>query len=41
MGKTYDGILFDKSGQSVSLTADKFIEYLLDHIHQLRSECDR
>ncbi len=41
MEKTCDGILFDESGQFVSLTADEFIEHLLDHIHQLRSERDR
>jgi hypothetical protein len=41
MKKTYDDILFDEYGQSISLSADDFIEYLLDNIHQLRSERDR
>ncbi len=41
MEKTYNDILFDEYGQSISLTADDFIEYLLDNLQQLRSERDR
>jgi len=41
MEKTYDDILFDEYGQSIPLSADDFIEYLLDNIQQLRSERDR
>lgn len=41
MKKTYDDVLFNEYGQSISLTADEFIEYLLENLHQLRSERDR
>ena len=41
MDKTYKDILFDEYGQSIPLTADDFIEYLLDNLEQLRSERDR
>jgi hypothetical protein len=41
MKKTYDDILFDEYGRSIPLTADDFIEYLLDNLQQLRSERDR
>lgn len=40
MKKTYDNILFDEYGQSIPLTADDFIEYLLLSLQQLRSEGD-
>jgi hypothetical protein len=40
MKKTYDDILFDEYGQSIPLTADEFIEYLLHNLHQLRTERD-
>ncbi len=41
MKKTYDDILFDEYGQSIPLTADEFIEYLLHSLQQLRTERDR
>lgn len=40
MNKTYDDILYDEYGQSIPLSADDFIEYLLDSLHQLRHERD-
>jgi hypothetical protein len=39
--KTYDDILFDEYGESIPLSADDFIEYLLDIMQRLRSERDR
>lgn len=41
MKKTYNDILFDECGQSIPLTADDFIEYLLHSLQQLRFEHDR
>ncbi len=41
MGKTYDDILFDEYGESIPLTADDLIEYLMENLYQLRSERDR
>lgn len=38
--RTYDGILFDESGQTIPLSADEFIDYLLQNLQQLRSERD-
>lgn len=41
MKKTYDDILFDEYGQSIPLTADDFIEYLLHSLQELSTERDR
>ena len=41
MKKTYDDILFDEYGQSIPLSTDDFIEYLLQNLYQLRCERDR
>ena len=38
--RTYDSILFDESGQSIPLSEDELIDYLLQNLHQLRSERD-
>lgn len=38
--RTYDHILFDESGQSIPLAEDELIDYLLQNLHQLRSERD-
>lgn len=40
MKKTYDNILFDEYGQSIPLTTDDLIEYLLQNLYQLRCERD-
>ena len=40
MGKVYDDILFDKYGNSIPLSSDDFIEYLLQNLYQLRAERD-
>lgn len=41
MKKTYDDILFDEYGQSIPLSTDDFIEYLLQNLYHLRCERDR
>ena len=41
MRKTYDNILFHETGQSIPLSPDDFIEYLIDNLGQLRIEYDR
>ena len=38
MKKTYDGILFDEYGESIPLSTDEFIEYLIWSLNQLESE---
>jgi hypothetical protein len=38
--KTYDGILFDEYGRSIPLSADDFIEYLMQNLYQMRRERD-
>lgn len=38
--RTYDNILFDESGQSIPLSEDELIDYLLQNLHLLRSERD-
>lgn len=40
MNKTYGDILYDEYGRSIPLSADDFIEYLLDNLHQLHNERD-
>ena len=40
MKKVYDNILFDEFGQSIPLSTDDFIEYLLENLYQLRYERD-
>lgn len=40
MKKVYDNILFDEIGQSIPLSTDDFIEYLLENLYQLRHERD-
>ena len=41
MKKTYDNTLFDEYGQSIPLSTDDFIEYLLQNLYHLRCERDR
>ncbi|MBT9133065.1 MAG: hypothetical protein DDT33_01596 [Firmicutes bacterium] len=41
MRKKYDDILFDEYRQSLPLTADDLIAYLVDNLQQLRTERDR
>lgn len=41
MKKTYDDILFNEYDQSIPLSTDDFIEYLLQNLYHLRSERDR
>ena len=38
--RTYDGILFNEFGQPIPLSAEEFIDYLLQNLQQLRSERD-
>lgn len=40
MKKIYDNILFDEYGQSILLSADDLIEYLLQNLYHLRCERD-
>lgn len=40
MNKSYDDVLFDKYGNSIQLTTNDFIEYLLQNLYQLRKERD-
>ena len=40
MKKTYNDILFDEYGQSIPLSTDDFIEYLLQNLYHLRCERD-
>lgn len=40
MKKTYDDILFNEYGQSIPLSTDDFIEYLLQNLYHLRCERD-
>lgn len=40
MKKSYDNILFKEAGESIPLSADEFIEYLLENIHLLICERD-
>lgn len=41
MRKTFDNILFDEYGRSISLTSDDFIEYLIENLNHLVCERDR
>lgn len=38
MKKTYNDILFDEYGQSIPLSKDDLIEYLLQNLYVLRRE---
>lgn len=38
MKKTYDNILLNEHGQSISLSADDLIDYLLHNLYVLRCE---
>jgi hypothetical protein len=38
--KTYDNVLYCESGQSIHLSADDMIEYLISIINQFRDERD-
>ena len=38
MKKIYDGFLFDEYGESIPLSTDEFIEYLIWNLNQLKSE---
>lgn len=38
MKKIYDGFLFDECGESIPLSSDEFIDYLLETIQSLSSE---
>lgn len=40
MKKSYDDILFNENGQSISLSTDDFIDYLLHNLYILRCERD-
>jgi len=40
MKKIYHDVLFDESGNSIPLSADEYIEYLLESIYRLREERD-
>lgn len=40
MKKIYDNILFDEYGNSIPLTTDDFVDYLLQNLYQLRKERD-
>jgi hypothetical protein len=40
MNKTYGDILYDEYGNSIPLSTDDFIEYLLENLYQLRNERD-
>jgi hypothetical protein len=40
MKKIYDDVLFDEYGNSIPLTTDDFIEYLLQNLCKLRRERD-
>lgn len=40
MKKSYDNILFHESGESIPLSTDEFIEYLLESLCLLRCERD-
>jgi hypothetical protein len=40
MKKTYDDVLFDECGQSIPLSTDDFIDYLLQNLYHLRCEKD-
>lgn len=40
MKKSYDNILFNESGESIPLSADEFIDYLLQSVYHLRYERD-
>lgn len=40
MKKIYDDILFDEYGQSIPLSTDDFIDYLLQNLYRLRCERD-
>jgi len=40
MKKSYDNILFNESGESIPLSADEFIDYLLQSLCHLRYERD-
>lgn len=38
MKKIHDGYLFDEYGESITLSSDDFIDYLVETIQQLSSE---
>lgn len=38
MEKIYDGILFDENGESIPLSTDDFIDYLLENLSRMKSE---
>ena len=38
MRRIYDGFLFDESGESIPLSSDDLIDYLVETIQQLSSE---
>jgi hypothetical protein len=38
MEKTFDGFLFDEYGESITLSSDDFIDYLVETIQQISSE---
>lgn len=40
MKKSFDDILYDEYGNSIPLTTDDFIEYLLENLYQLCYERD-
>ncbi|MGI6562113.1 MAG: hypothetical protein ACOX3Q_11250 [Clostridia bacterium] len=40
MKKIYHDVLFDEYGNSIPLSADEYIEYLLESIYRLREERD-
>ena len=40
MKKSYDNILFHESGESIPLSADDLIDYLLQNLYNLRRERD-
>ena len=38
MAMSYDNLLFDSSGQPVSLSADEVIDFLIQQLHLLQQE---
>jgi hypothetical protein len=40
MKKIYDDILFDEYGDSIPLSTNDFIDYLIQNLYQLRCERD-
>ncbi len=41
MDRFYDDILFDENGNSIPLSTDDLIDYLMQHLCNMRSEKDR